>query len=193
MNIRPATLAVMATATILTGAALSACDDQPIDYTPAAYGEVIGGVGHCYYTDNIGEAYLLRSTGACPASWIPWPMPVYWHDRYWSYYSSSAWIDRYVPITQRATYRTTYITNYYNVNKSGIATYSKSAIWKGSNGKTVTGTSSKVTFGGGSGRTYSGSGGTTVKRDSSSSYRSSTTSRSSSGTSFGGGSGRRKP
>lgn len=75
-------------------------------YPPAAYGEVYGGVGHCYYSSSLAEATMLLSGHYCPAGWIPTPMPIWWHERYYGYYSSTRYMTIGVPHSSWGTYRT---------------------------------------------------------------------------------------
>jgi hypothetical protein len=134
---------------------------QPVTYAPAAYGEVVGGYGHCYYVDSPLEATALIASHRCQVGWIATPMPDYWHERYYSYYSSPAYYRVYVPASSRTVYvqhqRAYSVT--YRVQISKQARY---ASYKGSNGKTLSGTQAgKVKFGagtsfGGPGQRYGG-------------------------------------
>lgn len=140
-------------------AALAGCSHSaPVSYAPAAYGEVIGGVGHCYYDDDPYEAQQLLAAGLCPAGWIPTIMPLYWHEEYYSYYSSPSYYNRYVLVSHRTVY-VTHETTFHTTYSSQITSASSKATYKGSNGKTVTGTTAKMKFSTGSGSTGNVGGG----------------------------------
>lgn len=140
-------------------AALAGCSHPaPVSYAPAAYGEAIGGVGHCYFDDDAYEAQQLLAAGLCPAGWVPTPMPLYWHEEYWSYYSSPAYVNRYVLVSHRTIY-VTHETTFHTTYSSQITAASSKAAYKGSNGKTVTGTTAKMKFSTGSGSTSKVGGG----------------------------------
>lgn len=152
-------------AALLIGSGLTACggsdshDNANVSYSPAAYGEVVNGVGHCYYDDDVYEAQQLLADGSCPAGWIAYPMPLYWHTEYYSYYSSPAYYNRYVLVSHRTVY-VTHETTFRTTYSTQITTASKIATYKGSNGKTVTGpATAKMKFSSGSGSTTSRGGG----------------------------------
>lgn len=191
---KPIRAATAAAITAVLAAGLTACDDaDDVSYAPVAYGVP----GHCYYVDSPAEAVALRSAGLCPAAWAPTLMPLAWHEQYYPYYSSPAYYNVYVPASSRVVYtrtETTFGTTY----KTQISTATKTATYKGSNGKTVP--ASKIgTSKFGSGNSFSSSsgnakygggarnGGSSVSKSSggSSSSRSGSTSSRSSG--FGGG------
>lgn len=140
-------------------AALAGCSHPAaVSYAPAAYGETIGGVGHCYYDDDPYEAQQLLAAGLCPAGWVPTAMPLYWHEEYYSYYSSPSYYNRYVLVSHRTVY-VTHETTFRTTYSSAITTASSKAVYKGSNGKTVTGTTAKMKFSTGSGSTGKVGGG----------------------------------
>lgn len=190
---------------LIVGAGLTACggSDSNVSYAPAAYGEVVGGVGHCYWDDDPYEAQQLLLDGSCPTGWVAYPMPLTWHESYYGYYSSPVYYNRYVIASHRTVY-VSHETTFHTTYSTQITTASKTATYKGSNGKTVTGPKTgTVKFGGGTGRqqTYGGgngranatggtSGGSTGGSKSSTGGTSGG-SKSSSGGSFGGGSGRK--
>lgn len=155
-------IAALTAGLLIAAAALIGCSHPaPVSYAPAAYGEVVNGVGHCYWDDDPYEAQQLFASGLCPAGWIATPMPLYWHQQYYSYYSSPAYYNTYVIashrtvyVTHETTFRTTYATQ--------INTASKAATWKGSNGKTVSGAkvdTAKMKFSTGSGSNPTQGGG----------------------------------
>lgn len=133
----------------------------PVAYAPAAYGEVVNGVGHCYWDDDPYEAQQLFAAGLCPAGWVATPMPLYWHERYYGYYSSPAYVNSYVLASHRTIY-VTHETTFRTTYSSQIAAQAKTATWKGSNGKTVSGAkvdTAKMKFSTGSGSNSSQGGG----------------------------------
>lgn len=136
-------------------AALAGCSHSaPVSYAPAAY----GANGQCYYDDDPYEAQQLLAAGLCPAGWVPAPMPLAWHEMYWSYYSSPSYYNRYVLVSHRTVY-VTHETTFHTTYSSQIAAASSKATYKGSNGKTVTGTTAKMKFSSGSGFTGNVGGG----------------------------------
>lgn len=142
----------VATATALTAAGAAACgggNSQPISYAPAAY----GANGQCYYVDDATEAVSLMAAGLCPPTWVPTPMPLAWHEMYYNYYASPAYVV-YVPANRRSYYTTSQVT-FQKTYSVQINTASRNATWKGSNGKTVPGSAvnpGKMSFGGGNAR-----------------------------------------
>lgn len=157
-------------------AALAGCSHSaPVSYAPAAYGTN----GQCFYDDDPYEAQQLLAAGLCPAGWVPTPMPLYWHEEYYSYYSSPSYYNRYVLVSHRTVY-VTHETTFHTTYSSQISTASAKATYKGSNGKTVTGTTAKMRFSTGSGSTGKVGGG---------SLRAGTSGGSSGGSSGGAGSG----
>lgn len=140
-------------------AALAGCSHPAnVSYAPAAYGETINGVGHCYYDDDPYEAQQLLAAGLCPAGWVPTAMPLYWHEEYYSYYSSPAYYNRYVLVSHRTVY-VTHETTFHTTYSSQITAASSKATYKSSNGKTVTGTTAKMKFSTGSGSNSTMGGG----------------------------------
>lgn len=192
------THALFAATAFLLGITLTGCgNDPPVTYAPAAYGEVVGGQGRCYFDDDAYEAQQLLAAGLCPAGWVAYPMPLYWHERYYSYYSSPSYYDRYVLVSHRTVY-VTHETTFHTTYATAITTASKTASYKGSNGKTVTGPNTgNIKFGGGSGRVqqFGGGSGRTGAIGGSTGGTSGGSKSGSGGTtggkSFGGGSGRR--
>jgi len=140
-------------------AALAGCSHStPVSYAPAAYGETINGVGHCYWDDDPYEAQQLLAAGLCPAGWVPTAMPLYWHEEYYSYYSSPAYYNRYVLVSHRTVY-VTHETTFHTTYAKQITTASAKATYKSSSGKTVTGTTAKMKFSTGSGSNSTMGGG----------------------------------
>lgn len=173
-------IAVLIVAMFATLAALAGCSDPaPVSYAPAAYGETINGVGQCYWIDDPYEAQQMFAQGLCPVGWVATPMPLYWHERYYSYYSSPVYTNSYVLVSHRTVY-VTHETTFRTTYSSQINTQAKTATWKGSNGKTVSGAkvnTAKMKFSTGSGSTGKVGGG---------SLRGGTTGGSTGGTSGGG-------
>lgn len=155
----------------------------PVSYSPAAYGQN----GVCYYVNSPAEVVALQNAGLCPRTWVAGPMPDYWLNEYYPYYSSPVYYTSYVPVRLRATYVRTEHT-YYAAHSSAIRTASSKATYKSSSGGTVKGTTvikSKSTFGSGTAGTSFGSG---KRSGSTSGYTGSSGSRTSSrsgGSSFG--------
>jgi hypothetical protein len=176
-------LALLLVSALTAIAALTGCSHSaPVSYAPAAYGEVIGGHGRCYYDDDPYEAQQLLLDGSCPAGWIAYPMPLAWHESYWGFYSSPSYYNRYVIVSHRTIY-VTHETTFHATYSTQINTASKTATYKGSNGKTVSGSkvdTAKMKFSTGSGSTGKVGGG---------SLRSGTTGGSTGGTGGGTGSG----
>lgn len=179
---------------VALAAALTGCgsNSTPVSYAPAAY----GANGQCYYDQSPAEATALLAAGLCPAGWVPTPMPLAWQEEYWGYYSSPSYYNSYVPMSYRTVY-VTHETTFHTTYAAQINTASAKAVYKGSNGKTVTGPKTgTVQFGGGSARQQSfggGSGRSNVTGGTGTSGGSKSTTgggKSTSGGSFGGGSGR---
>lgn len=148
-------IAALIAGLLIAVAALAGCaHSTPVSYAPAAY----GANGQCYYDDDPYEAQQLLAAGLCPAGWVPAPMPLYWHEEYYSYYSSPAYYNRYVLVSHRTVY-VTHETTFHTTYSSQIASASSKATYKGSNGKTVTGTTAKMKFSSGSGSTSKMGGG----------------------------------
>lgn len=129
------TLATIAALVGLAGLAGCGGHGHATAYRPIAYGEN----GLCYYVQSPAEVVALQGAGLCGGAWIPTPMPLYWHQRYYPYYASGAYANVYVP----AHVRTVYIQSERNwgaSNKSAIATAAKAAKYEGSNGKVVSAT-----------------------------------------------------
>lgn len=132
-----------------------------VSYAPAAYGMQVGGVYECYYVNSPLEVQTLVANGYCPAGSVPTHMPESWLDEYFMFYDSPAYYNVYVPVAYRTTYISTYHT-YYVSHTTVINTASRSATWKGSNGKTVSGSqvnTAKMKFSTGSGSTGKVGGG----------------------------------
>jgi hypothetical protein len=114
---------------------LSGCGGgQPVSYAPAAYGQN----GQCYYVDDPYEVTVLQQQGLCQRSWTPFLMPLFWHQMYYPYYSSPGYVNTFVVVSHRTTY-VTHERSFGNTYKSQISSASKTAKYKGSNGKIVTG------------------------------------------------------
>jgi hypothetical protein len=140
---------------VFLGVTLTGCSSRPAaTYAPAAYGQN----GQCYYLDDPYEAQQLLAAGLCPAGWVPAPMPLSWEEMYFSYYDSPAYYSRYVLVSHRTVY-ISHETAFHTTYASQISAASKSATYKGSNGKTVTGTTSKMKFSTGTGSTSKAGGG----------------------------------
>jgi len=140
---------------VFLGVTLTGCSSGPAaTYAPAAYGQN----GQCYYLDDPYEAQQLLAAGLCPAGWVPAPMPLSWEEMYFSYYDSPAYYSRYVLVSHRTVYLS-HEAAFHTTYASQISAASKSATYKGSNGKTVTGTTAKMKFSTGSGSTSKAGGG----------------------------------
>jgi hypothetical protein len=140
---------------VFLGVTLTGCSSGPAaTYAPAAYGQN----GQCYYLDDPYEAQQLLAAGLCPAGWVPAPMPLSWEEMYFSYYDSPAYYSRYVLVSHRTVYLS-HEAAFHTTYASQISAASKSATYKGSNGKTVTGTTAKMKFSTGSGSTGTAGGG----------------------------------
>lgn len=186
---------------------LSACSSHGDDfYAPTAYGENYGGRWHCYYVHDAYEAQMLIHAGHCHYGDVPTLMPLWWHERYYNYYSGGGYVNHFVLASYRPTYRTVQINQFGRTYHSQIQSQSRLATWKSRSGKTVTGTRVKPKFtsgtsskryGGGNTRTGSrsrtstGSGGSRTGQGSRSGSRYGGGS-SRSGSNFGGGSSRRR-
>lgn len=164
-------------------AALAGCSHSaPVSYAPAAYGQQVGSTYQCFYVYGNAEVNSLIAHGYCPAGSVATRMPDAYLNTYFSYYDSPAYYDVFIPSPVRTVYISTYHT-YYMQHTAVINTASKSATWKGSNGKTVSGTkvnTAKMKFSTGSGSTGKVGGG---------SLRSGSTGGSTGGSSGGSGSG----
>lgn len=167
-------------ATALAGATLTACsDDSDPSYTPAAYWQTVGNVHECYYVDDTQEVYNLIAAGLCPAGSIPTLAPLTWQEEYWSYYSSPAYYNTYMPVAYRSHYTSVTVISFSRTYKTQISAASSKAVYKSSAGGTVSG--SKVNakqFGSGSRSSTSYGGGS---RSGSSTSKSSYTSTRSAG------------
>jgi hypothetical protein len=105
---------------------------EKVAYRPVAF----GADSQCYYADDPLEVQMLVNAGLCEPHWSPAAMPLAWHQRYWNYYSSPAYYQLYVP----EPIRTVYVDrerSFGSLNRQAIATESKKATYRGSNGKTV--------------------------------------------------------
>ncbi len=172
-------LIIAALGAALLGGTLAACgslsgDDGPVTYAPAAYWQSVDNVRECFYADDTQEAYNLIAAGLCPAGSIPTPMPLTWEQTYWSYYSSPAYYNTYIPATYRTRYTHVTVVHFSTTYKTQINAASSRAVYKASNGSTVSG--SKVNtkqFGGGSRSSLSYGGGSRSNSGSSGTSRSS--------------------
>lgn len=115
-----------------------------VSYQPASFGVRVTGGFDCYYVLDRGEVADLVTAGLCPAGSIPTLIPAAYLEEYWGYYDSSAYLV-YVPSGSRTRY-TSYEATFSHRYSTQITTLSRKAVYKGSNGSTVTGTS-KLKFG----------------------------------------------
>lgn len=120
----------------------------PMAYSPPA----LGANGMCYYLDDPQEAYNLIAAGLCQPGWRPTLMPPAFHAMYADYLASPAYYNNYVPLKYRGRWETQWgsHSDYYVQNRTYIITQEKQAVYKGSNGATVTASaipSSKLSFG----------------------------------------------
>lgn len=201
MKIRKLAASVAIGASVAAGAA--ACGTAAYAATPASYGQYYGGAWHCYYVHDAYEATQLIHAGHCHYGDIPTLMPLWWHEEYYSYYSTGGYVNHFVLPSYRSSYRSVQITTFSRTYRSQISSLSSKASYKGKNGKPVTAPKPKFsskarTFGGGGSRsrTSTGSGSSSRSRSTGGSSRTGQGSRSgggsSSGRSFGGGSSRRR-
>lgn len=134
---------------VISAAALSASacaswvsgDDSDVSYAPAAYYQVVNNVYECYYITSPAEAEALKAAGLCPPGALDVPMPQAWEATYWSYWSSPAYYNTYIPASYRSNY--THVT-IVSLNRSTSFTrmstsLSSRATYRGTNGSTVTG------------------------------------------------------
>lgn len=153
-------LVVLATAVgaaTIAGCGLDSGGDDPT-YTPAAYYQTVNGVNDCYYVSTPVEVADLISAGLCPIHSVAMMMPVMWEEEYYSYYSSPAYYNTYVPVANRSVYVKYTVVSFKTKYSAGITKMSSSAKYKSSSGGTVSGSKvSTKSFGGGS-RNSSGSG-----------------------------------
>jgi len=143
---------------LLALSASSACSSDgssgqaaAVSYQPASFGVRVTGGFDCYYVLDRGEVADLVTAGLCPAGSIPTLIPAAYLEEYWGYYDSSAYLV-YVPSGSRTRY-TSYEATFLHRYSTQISTLSRKAVYKGSNGSTVTGTSgSAAVHGGGNAR-----------------------------------------
>lgn len=129
--------ALLVSALVMTG--LSGCgEDDEVTYAPAAYGEVIGGIGRCYYVTDPAEIGYLYAANLCPHTWIAYPMPLYWHQRYFTYYSSPAYYTRFVPVGSRTVYISSQRT-FYTTYRVQVSAQTRYASYRGSDGRNYSG------------------------------------------------------
>lgn len=139
---------VAAVAAALTMVGLGSCgSSQPTAYAPAAYGQN----GYCYYINSPAEAVALQASGLCPHSWVPLLAPLMWQQMYYPYYSSPAYYNHYVPVSVRTVY-VSHERSFGSTYRSRISTLSKTASYRGSNGKVTT--YNKISTGGGTRTTF---------------------------------------
>jgi hypothetical protein len=181
-------LAGIALVGALATTGLTGCSGQNDgDYAPASYGQYYGGAWHCYYVSDPYEAQQLIRTGHCHYGDVPTLMPLWWHERYFGFYSGPSYYNRYVSPTYRSTYVNVQVNSFGRTYRSQIQGQSQLATWKSSSGKTVSGTKVKPRFTSGTGgQRYGGGSSRTGSRSGSGSSGSCCKSRS--GGSFGGGS-----
>jgi len=147
----------------LLGAAPTACSvggDTPATYTPAAYWQSVDNIRECFYVDDTQEAYSLMDAGLCPAGSMPTQMPADREAEYWSYYSSPAYYNTYVPVSYRTRYTRVTVASFSRAHSTQITSLSSKAVYTSSKGGTAAG--SKVNaaqFGGGSRSSQSYGGG----------------------------------
>lgn len=115
---------------------------RPVAYRPVAMGEVQNGIGMCYYDDYSGvdsmfQVQAFQRDRLCDPTWIPTPMPVYFHSRYFSFLRSEAFYNHYIPRQQINVFVNNEKT-YLGANGSSIRAEAPKGTFKGSNGKTVT-------------------------------------------------------
>lgn len=122
----------------------SADQSATVSYRPASFGVGVSDGFDCYYVVDRGEVADLVAAGLCPAGSIPTLIPTAYLEEYWGYYDSSAYLV-YVPSGSRTHY-TSYEVTFSHRYSTQISTLSRKAVYKGSNGSTVTGTS-KLKFG----------------------------------------------
>lgn len=150
----------VAAAAVMGANALAGCglDTSDPTYTPASYYQSVNGVNDCYYVTSPAEVQALIQAGDCPTNSVATLMPVYWEEEYYSYYSSPAYYNTYVPASSRSIYVKYTIVSFKSKYSSGITKYSSKATYKSSAGGTVSGSKvSSKSYGGGS-RVSSGSG-----------------------------------
>lgn len=148
---RAATIALAAAMIGVGTAACSSIGDDGVTYSPAAYYQRIHGVDECYYVDDVTEVANLIYAGLCPRDAIAVQMPLAWEEEYWPYYSSTSYIDTYIPSNRRTHFTSVTVVTFSTRYKTQISTQSKKAVYKGSNGTTTTGSSAKKFTGSGSG------------------------------------------
>lgn len=129
------------TAALLLGFTLTGCgaNDPPVTYAPAAYGEVVGGTGRCYFIQDPAEVAALQQAGLCPVTWMAYQAPSAWEATYWDWYSSPSYYGYYVPAARRTTYTSVTVVSFRSAHASDISRLSSTATYKGSNGKIVAG------------------------------------------------------
>jgi hypothetical protein len=181
----------IASVTVTGAATISACSPaHAVSYAPASYGEYYGGHWHCYYVHDYYEYTQLVHAGHCHAGDIATLMPLYWHERYYGYYSGVGYTNHFVLPSYRTTYVNVQVNQFGRTYRSQIQSQSRSATWKSSKGRTYSGTQVKPKFTTGTkGRSFGG--GSSRSRTSTGSGRTGQGSRSTGGRSFGGGTSRR--
>lgn len=115
--------------------------DDDVSYAPAAYYQVVNNIYECFYITSPAEAEALKAAGLCPPGAMDVPMPQAWEAEYWSYWSSPAYYNTYIPVSYRSNY--THVT-IVSLNRSTSFTrmstsLSSRATYRGTNGSTVTG------------------------------------------------------
>jgi hypothetical protein len=147
----------------MTSLGLAACGGNPnVAYTPslAAFGNST--LSQCYmplsvpqsYWQSIEQQYIQR--GWCHAGWQPTYIPQNMYMTYYPYYSSPVFYNAYIPVAYRTSY-VSYERGFGTTYRSQIATLDRTAVYRGSNGKTTT--YNQIKSGGGS-RSSFGTGGT---------------------------------
>lgn len=127
-------------------------DSTPVVYTPAAYYQTVNNVYECYYINSMDEAYALENAGLCPMYAIPTLMPISWEEMYFSYYSSPAYYNTYVPLAYRRTYVNVTCVHFHQTYSSQITRLSARAVYHSSGGGTVRGVTKTSSFSSGTTR-----------------------------------------
>lgn len=145
-------------AATLMGAA--ACGGSNPTYAPVAAAWGNAGLSQCYMPlgvpqtawQAIEQQYIAHHY--CQPGWTPVYMPQSTYMAYYPYWSSSAYYGYYLPSPYRSSY-IVYERNFGTQYHSQILTAERTAVYKGSNGKTTT--YNKISTGGGT-RAKFGSG-----------------------------------
>jgi hypothetical protein len=161
-----AAFAAALTTTLVAGCAhhhtVAVVTTQPAaaSYAPAAMGVQVGNAFDCYYLDSPAEVTNMVAAGLCPAGSIPTVMPLAWHETYYDYYLSDAYLT-YVPTSYRSGWGNQWGTGstFYKTYNVTIVKDRTTGTYKSSTGAKVTGlpksgtTAPGSVFGGGNART----------------------------------------